>query len=237
MNFSATKCPSTLAAPLGLTAAVSSARVTNKVPKASIPLRVARVATCSAKTNKASVELSRRESLAAALALSLTVATPAFAGGNVPSGYTGYKDAQDGYAFIYPFGWQEVSVDGVDVVLKDTIEPLENVSVTLLPTKTEQLQDLGGPDQVAKTLIEKVLTAGSSQNPTLINASSRVVEGKTYYTFEYTADLSRYKRHAITTVAISNGRFFTLTTGCNERRWNTMKDKLELMAKSFYNIY
>lgn len=29
-----------------------------------------------------------------------------------PKGFVPVKDAQDGYAFLYPFGWQEVSVDG-----------------------------------------------------------------------------------------------------------------------------
>lgn len=33
------------------------------------------------------------------------------------------------------------------------------------------------------------------------------------------------------------GKFFTLTTGANERRWNKMKPKLEIVAKSFYNLY
>jgi len=30
----------------------------------------------------------------------------------VPKGFVAVKDSQDGYAFLYPFGWQEVSVDG-----------------------------------------------------------------------------------------------------------------------------
>lgn len=38
------------------------------------------------------------------------------------------KDTQDGYGFLYPFGWQEIAVDGQDVVFKDVIEPLESVS-------------------------------------------------------------------------------------------------------------
>ena len=29
-----------------------------------------------------------------------------------------YKDANDGYQFAYPFGWQEVAVTGQDVVFK-----------------------------------------------------------------------------------------------------------------------
>jgi photosystem II oxygen-evolving enhancer protein 2 len=32
------------------------------------------------------------------------------------------------------------------------------------------------------------------------------------------------------------GNFYTLTTGANEKRWKKMKSKLEIVAKSFYNI-
>jgi hypothetical protein len=32
------------------------------------------------------------------------------------------------------------------------------------------------------------------------------------------------------------GNFYTLTAGSNEKRWNKMKPKLDIVAKSFYNI-
>ena len=61
--------------------------------------------------------------------LGATLAGPAQAKG----GFEVVKDQQDAYQFVYPFGWQEVSIPGQDVVYKDVIEPLESVSVSYHP--------------------------------------------------------------------------------------------------------
>ncbi len=53
------------------------------------------------------------------------------------------KDAQDGYSFVYLFGWQEVAVKGQDVVYKDVIEPLESVSVSITKTDKDKVSDYG----------------------------------------------------------------------------------------------
>jgi hypothetical protein len=65
-----------------------------------------------------------------------------------PQGFQPIKDAQDGYSFICPFGWQEVSVKGQDVVYKDVIEPLESVSVSLTPTDKKDITEYGSPIEV-----------------------------------------------------------------------------------------
>jgi len=41
-----------------------------------------------------------------------------------------------------------------------------------------------------------------------------------YYDFEYTASTPRYTRHSLASVTIGNGKFYTLETGSNERRWD-----------------
>ena len=64
-------------------------------------------------------------------------------------GYTPIKDAQDGYSFLSPFGWQEVSVKGQDVVYKDVIEPLESVSVSLTTTDKADITEYGSPVEVS----------------------------------------------------------------------------------------
>jgi len=119
-------------------------------------LRVTRFAQHAAETAVAAAEAeaSTRRQVLAATAATLAAAgsfnSPAavLAAGGIPSGFTGVQDQPDNYAFLYPFGWQEVSIDGVDVCYKDVIEPLESVSVTMVPTKTENLTDLGAPEQV-----------------------------------------------------------------------------------------
>ena len=78
------------------------------------------------------------------------------------------KDGQDGYSFVYPFGWQEVSVEGQDVVYKDVIEPLESVSVSLVPTEKKDVSEFGEAREVAFTLADKVLTA-PNQDVNIIN--------------------------------------------------------------------
>ena len=65
-----------------------------------------------------------------------------------PLGFNAVKDTQDGYQFVYPFGWQEVQVEGQDVVYKDIIEPLESVSVTVEKTDKQNVSDFGSPEEV-----------------------------------------------------------------------------------------
>ncbi|KAH9531143.1 hypothetical protein CY35_19G021500 [Sphagnum magellanicum] len=149
-----------------------------------------------------------------------------------PKGYAAVLDNADGYQFFYPFGWQEVAVKGQDVAFKDVIEPLESVSVSIIKTDKDSLQDLGSADQVAKALVERVL-ASPTQKTQLIEAKERSADGKTYYTFEFLAKAPNYTRHALGTVSIKDGKFYTLTTGANERRWEKMADKLKTVVNSF----
>ncbi|XP_051132368.1 psbP-like protein 1, chloroplastic isoform X2 [Andrographis paniculata] len=147
-------------------------------------------------------------------------------------GFLLVTDKKDGYTFLYPFGWQEVVVEGQDKVFKDVIEPLESVSVNLIPTSKQDIRDFGPPQEVGETLINKVL-ASPTQKTKLIEATEHDVDGKAYYTFEFIAKAPNYTRHALSTVCIGNGKFYTLTTGANERRWEKMKDRLKTVVESF----
>lgn len=149
-----------------------------------------------------------------------------------PSGYQAVLDNFDKYQFLYPFGWQEVSVKGQDCAYKDVIEPLESVSVNIIETNKTDIRELGSAEEVAKTLVGKVLTS-ASQKAQLVEAKERVTDGKTYYTFEFVSKAPNYTRHALSTVTVADGKFFTLTTGANERRWGKMQDKLKTVADSF----
>ncbi|KAH7432882.1 hypothetical protein KP509_07G044500 [Ceratopteris richardii] len=149
-----------------------------------------------------------------------------------PSGYQSVLDKFDKYQFLYPFGWQEVAVKGQDCVYKDVIEPLESVSVNITETSKENLRELGTPQEVANALVGRVLTS-SSQKAELLEAKERLTDGRPYYTFEFVAKAPNYTRHALCTVTISDGKFFTLTTGANEKRWPKMQEKLRAVADSF----
>jgi len=178
---------------------------------------------------------SRREALNLALfaaaSFSPLVATPAaFAKGK--SGFVPVNDQQDAYQFLYPFGWQEVSVDGLDVVYKDVIEPLEAVSVSMVPSDKKDILEYGEAKEVAFTLADKVMTS-PTQEVSLVNAAERMQDGRRYVDFEFLAKNKGYTKHALASVTIANGKLYTLETGSNERRWNRMQDKVKQVVKSF----
>lgn len=179
---------------------------------------------------------SRRALLSAvgAIALSGAIAEPSHAA--KLKGFNVVKDTGDKYLFAYPFGWQEVTVDGADVVYKDIIEPLESVSVTLVPTDKKTLNEFGTAEEVAETLATRVLTS-PNQEVKVLRTQTVAKEGKTYYQFEFTSKASNYTRHALASVTVADGKFYTLVTGANEKRWNKMKDKLQTVVDSFQLIY
>ncbi|XP_052164410.1 psbP-like protein 1, chloroplastic [Oryza glaberrima] len=174
----------------------------------------------------------RRMLLAAGTAMFLSWPNPAAYAAEAKKGFLPVTDKKDGYSFLYPFGWQEVVVQGQDKVYKDVIEPLESVSVNTIPTSKQDIRELGPPDQVAEALIRKVLAA-PTQKTKLIEAKENDVDGRTYYTFEFTAQAPNFTRHALGAIAIANGKFYTLTTGANERRWEKIKDRLHTVVDSF----
>ncbi|CAN6829428.1 unnamed protein product [Brassica oleracea] len=164
--------------------------------------------------------------------ISLLSKAPASFAAESKKGFMTVSDNKDAYAFVYPFGWQEVVIEGQDKVYKDVIEPLESVSVNLIPTSKQTIKDFGPPKEIAETLVKKVL-APPNQKTTLIDASEQEVDGKTYYQFEFTAQARNYTRHALGVITVFNGKFYTLTTGANERRWEKMKDRLHTVVDSF----
>ncbi|KAJ0100913.1 hypothetical protein Patl1_06280 [Pistacia atlantica] len=164
--------------------------------------------------------------------VSLVNQTPASFAAESKKGFLSVTDKKDGYSFLYPFGWQEVVVEGQDKVFKDVIEPLESVSVNMIPTAKQDIRDFGSPQEVAQILIKKFL-APPNQKTKIVTASENDVDGKAYYTFEFVAQAPNYTRHALGAVSVGNGRFYTLTTGANERRWDKMKDRLQTVVESF----
>ena len=95
----------------------------------------------------------------------------------VPKGYSPVKNTQKGYAFLYPFGWQEVSVDGAEVTYKDIIEPLESVSLEILPSAKQTISEYGELNSLAETLVKEVLVPPTQEGKVL--AATKVSERKT----------------------------------------------------------
>ncbi|XP_024360627.1 psbP-like protein 1, chloroplastic [Physcomitrium patens] len=213
---------------------VAPARVNGVVGNSRSRAAVSCIRASTSESCSESEGMTRRHVLGGAAAVAATIATfggPALAL-NAPKGYTAVLDNADGYKFFYPFGWQEVAVKGQDVAFKDVIEPLESVSVSIIKTDKSNLSELGSADEVAKALVERVL-ASPTQKTKLVEAKERVNDGISYYTFEFMTKASNFTRHGLGTVAIKDGKFYTLTTGANERRWNKMSDKLKMIVNSF----
>ena len=118
----------------------------------------------------------RRDVLGVASGASLTLLAeqPALA---KLKGFSGVRDTGDGYEFAYPFGWQEVSVSGVDSVYKDIIEPLESLSVQLTPTIKQSITEYGPANEIAGTLASSVL-AKSTDEVQLIKSEAEQSEGR-----------------------------------------------------------
>lgn len=119
----------------------------------------------------------RRDLLSLASGAGLTLLTEQPALAKLPKGFSGVRDTGDGYEFIFPFGWQEVSVSGVDSVYKDIIEPLESLSVQLTPTAKQSITDYGPANEIAGTLANSVL-AKSTDEVQLIKSEAEQADGR-----------------------------------------------------------
>merc|ERR1712159_233957 len=95
----------------------------------------------------------RSRAMFATTMTTMTMPRPALA----ISGMNATKDTREGYEFLYPVGWQEISVDGQQAVYKDIIEPLESAALNVYPTQRESVREIGTPDEVAMTLVGKAL--------------------------------------------------------------------------------
>ena len=175
---------------------------------------------------------SRRDVLLATSVTLAAAAVPDAALAAIPKGFSAVKNTNKGYAFLYPFGWQEVNVDGTEVAYKDIIEPLESISLEIIPTNKETIDDFGPVAEVAETLVKQVLVP-PNQEGKVMGQSEKVEDGKKYYTIEYTAKAKNFTRHSITSLAVFKGKLYTVTTGANEKRWKVMKDRLKIVADSF----
>merc|ERR1712224_479894 len=149
------------------------------------------------------------------------------------------QDRQDRYQYLYPLGWQQVSVDGQDSVFKDIIEPLENVTVSVTPTEKGSIDDFGAINDVAAPLAKEVLS-NPGQETQLVSTNTRTKRGKLYYELEFTSKSSNYVRHALTIAVVTNGKFYILTTGSNQTdglKWNNGSEQSSNLSRSNHDQF
>lgn len=165
------------------------------------------------------------------LSANLLPASPLFAQ-EIPKNYDAFVDRIDGYSYVYPSDWTEFEFTGHDSGFKDRYLQLQNVRVRFIPTNKKDVHDLGPMEEVVSNLARHVYAA-PNQVADILDMQEKSVDGKNYYTFEYILTSPNYSSASIATIAIANGRYYTLIVGANERRWKRVRNKLKVVADSF----
>ncbi|KAE8664439.1 Photosynthetic NDH subunit of lumenal location 1 [Hibiscus syriacus] len=150
----------------------------------------------------------------------------------MPQNYRAFVDITDGYSYYYPSDWREFDFRGHDSAFKDRFLQLQNVRVRFIPTDKKDIHDLGPMDEVVYNLVNHVYAA-PNQMVNILDMQERTSDGKNYYTFEYELTSPNYASASFATIAIGNGRYYTLVVGALERRWRKVRNKLKVVADSF----
>lgn len=175
----------------------------------------------------------RRSLLVAAGMLGLSFIPPSSAlSKESPDKYTAFVDKADGYSYVYPSDWREFDFRAHDSAFKDRYLQLQNVRLSFIPTDKNDIHDLGPMEDVIQNLVKNILAA-PNQVTYIKDMQERSVDGKNYYTFEYQLTSPNFSVTHFTTIAIANGRYYTLTVSANKRRWRRVRNKLKVVADSF----
>ncbi|KAM7499236.1 hypothetical protein LguiA_023650 [Lonicera macranthoides] len=166
-----------------------------------------------------------------ALALSLFPASSLLAE-EVPERYDAFVDKSDGYSYYYPSDWIDFDFRGHDSAFKDRYLQLQNVRVSFIPTDKSDVHELGPMEEVVSNLVRHVY-ATPMQVGNIFDMQERTTDGKNYYTFEYALTSRNFSRAAFATIAVANGRYYTLIVGANERRWRRVRNQMKVVADSF----
>uniref|UniRef100_A0A0F7GYB2 PsbP-like protein 2 n=1 Tax=Geranium incanum TaxID=1158081 RepID=A0A0F7GYB2_9ROSI len=168
---------------------------------------------------------------AGALTATLFPSTPLLAQ-EKPMNYEAFVDPIDGYSYYYPSDWREFDCLGHDSAFKDRYLQLQNLRVRFIPTEKKDIHDLGPMEEVITDLVTKIYSA-PNQYPYIASMEERSEDGKNYYTFEFTLASRNFTASHFATIAIANGRYYTLIVGANDRRWKKFRNRLKVVADSF----
>ncbi|KAJ3682760.1 hypothetical protein LUZ60_012987 [Juncus effusus] len=149
----------------------------------------------------------------------------------VPKNFNEFVDKIDGYSYYYPSDWRDFDFRGHDSAFKDRFAALQHVRVGFIPTSKSDVHDLGPMEEVMFDLV-KNRYAAPIQVPTIYEIKERSEDGKNYWTVEYELRSVNFARTAFATIAIGNGRYYTLVVGANERRWTRVRNQLKVVADS-----
>ncbi|KAH6829539.1 PsbP-like protein 2 [Perilla frutescens var. hirtella] len=149
-----------------------------------------------------------------------------------PDNYSIFVDKVDGYSYYYPSDWRDFDFIGHDSAFKDRSLQLQNVRLSFIPTDKTDVRDLGPMDEVVLHLVNDILSA-PNQIADVLDMQEKNIDGRNYWTFEYILTSPNFSRAAFATIAIGNGRYYTLIVGANQRRWRKYRNMLKVVADSF----
>ncbi|XP_050250369.1 photosynthetic NDH subunit of lumenal location 1, chloroplastic [Quercus robur] len=190
--------------------------------------------TCSRETASSDESHCKRRLLllkVGALTASLLPASSLFAQ-EIPANYRAFVDSEDGYSYVYPSEWREFDFRAHDSAFKDKFMQLHNVRVRFIPTDKKDIHDMGPMEEVVYYLVKHVYAA-PNQVADIINMQEKTVDGKNYYTIEFQLTSPNFSTVSFATIAIGNGRYYTMIVVANERRWRRYRDRLKVIADSF----
>ena len=156
--------------------------------------------------------------------------------GGLNAGLEAYQSPDGRYAFLYPTGWTRVKVDGgPEIIYHDLINSNETLSLVVSDVNKEvDLEQLGGPNEVGQTLIDKVIAPeGSGRSVKLVDAKKRESSNHIFYDLEYQLNLNEQDRHELATVVIDRGTLYTFAVGTNEDRWSKVDGMFNNVIESF----
>ena len=156
--------------------------------------------------------------------------------GGLNAGLESYQSPDGRYAFLYPTGWTRVKVDGgPEIIYHDLINSNETLSLVVSEVnKDVDLEQLGSPNEVGQTLIDKVIAPeGSGRTVELVTANKRESSNHIFYDLEYQLNLNDQNRHELATVVIDRGTLYTFAVGANEERWNKVDGMFANVIESF----
>ncbi|XP_016502689.1 photosynthetic NDH subunit of lumenal location 1, chloroplastic isoform X2 [Nicotiana tabacum] len=214
-----------------LSVSLPSAAITNRASAEANTLnRHANIIACSASENTFSHQerSGMRRAFLLGVGALLLPTSPLLAQEN----YEIFVDKQDGYSYYYPSDWREFDFRGHDSAFKDRYLQLQNVRLSFIPSDKSDIHDLGPIEEVVANLVKHVYSA-PNQVANIMEMRERSTDGKNYCTFEYVLTSPNFSRAAFATIAIGNGRYYTLIVGANERRWRKFRNKLKVVADSF----
>ncbi|XP_073041993.1 photosynthetic NDH subunit of lumenal location 1, chloroplastic [Primulina eburnea] len=150
-----------------------------------------------------------------------------------PEDYEIFVDKIDGYSYSYPSDWRDFEFLGHDSAFKDRYLQLQNVRLSFIPTNKTDIHELGtSMEEIVEHLTSNIYSA-PNQFATILGMQEKNIDGRSYCTFEYILTSPNFARAAFATIAIGNGRYYTLIVGANERRWRRVRSQLKVVADSF----